>query len=255
MKQVLATVLLNREVMPGVHLIQVEAPDIATEARPGQFLMVRCGQEYEFMLRRPFSIHQADTETGQVSFLFAIVGRGTTWLSHLEKKAKVDLLGPLGNGFCLEPRAKNLLLIAGGIGIAPLVFLSKQALAQGKSVTLLLGATTAKQLYPTNLLPRGIKYLVATEDGSAGKRGLVTELLPEFVNWCHQICACGPVAMYQKLKAKNKLSIQISLEVRMGCGIGVCYGCSLKMRQGFRQVCRDGPVFELNDILWDEVKL
>jgi len=246
--------------MSGVHLIQAEAPEIAAEARPGQFLMVRCGSDYEFFLRRPFSIHQADTKTGKISFLFAIVGRGTTWLSHLEKNDKVDLLGPLGNGFSLEPKAKNLLLIAGGIGIAPLVFLSQQALTREKSVSLLLGAPTANQLYPKHLLPKGIECRVATEDGSAGRKGLVTELLPEFINWCHQICACGPVAMYRRLQAQKQLQkinlpLQLSLEVRMGCGIGICYGCTLKTRHSQKQVCRDGPVFELNEILWDEVKL
>ncbi len=260
MKQVLATVLSNQEIMPGVHLIQAEAPDITAEARPGQFLMVRCGQDYEFILRRPFSIHQANTETGQISLLFAIVGRGTTWLSQLKKNDKVDLLGPLGNGFSLEPEAKNLLLIAGGVGIAPLIFLSQQALTQGKSVTLLLGAPTAEQLYPKHLIPEGTNYLITTEDGSAGKKGLVTDLLPEFIHWCHQICACGPVAMCQRLQAqkqlqKKKLFVQLSLEVRLGCGIGICYGCSLETRHGQKQVCSDGPIFELDEILWDEVKI
>lgn len=258
MKQALATVTLNSEVMPKVHLIQVEAPDITTEAKPGQFLMVRCGQGHELILRRPFSIHQADTGTGQLSFLFAIVGKGTAWLSQLEENEKVDLLGPLGKGFSLYPEARNLLLIAGGIGIAPLIFLTTQALIQGKSVTLLLGAPTANQLYPEHLLPEGIRCLVTTEDGSAGKKGLVTKLLPEFTDWCHQICACGPIAMYRKIKAQKELqkkSVQISLEVTMGCGIGACYGCSLKTKHGLKQVCRDGPIFKLSEILWDEVKL
>ncbi len=256
MKQILSTVLLNKEVMPQVHLIQVRAPDIAIEARPGQFLMVRCGQGAEFILRRPFSIHQVYPETGEISFLFTIVGRGTAWLSRLKEGDKVDIVGPLGNGFTLEAKAKNLLLIAGGIGIAPLLFLAHQALIQKKSVVLLLGAATAEQLYPISLLPKGIKYFLVTEDGSAGRKGLVTELLPEFINWCHQIFACGPVAMYQKLVPfQNKLSIQVSLELRMGCGIGACYGCSLKTKHGVKQVCRDGPIFELNEILWDEIKL
>lgn len=260
MKQVLATILSNTEILPGVHLIRSEAPDIAAEAQPGQFLMVRCGQGYEFLLRRPLSIHQADKKLGQISLLFTVVGRGTAWLSKLKKDAKIDLLGPLGNGFSINSETKNLLLVAGGIGSAPLFFLGEQALNQGKSVTLVLGASTAKELYLQHLLPHEIKCLVATEDGSAGKKGVVTELLPQFIDWAHQIYTCGPVAMYQTMKAQKELKeqkvpVQISLEVRMGCGIGACYSCTIKTRQGLKQVCRDGPVFELDEILWDEVKL
>lgn len=243
--------------MPGVHLIWVEAPDIAAIAQPGQFVTVHCGQRNGLVLRRPLSIHQV-AEPTKFSLLFAIVGKGTAWLSQRQENDKLDLLGPLGKGFSIKPTSKNLLLLAGGIGIAPLTFLAQRTLASGCSVTLLLGTTTATQLYPRHLLPDRIQLIVTTEDGSAGTKGMITDILPDFFDWADEIYACGPVAMYQTIatqRQKEKPLIQISLEVRMGCGLGACYGCTVKTRQGLKQVCRDGPVFELDKILWEEVKV
>lgn len=255
MKQVSTAIISNTELMPGVHLICAEAPGIATTARSGQFVMVNCGQE--LTLRRPLSIHQV-ANSNQLYLLFNIVGKGTLWLSHCQKGDSLDLLGPLGNGFFIEPASKNLLLLAGGIGIAPLTFLAQQAIGQEKSVTLLLGASTANQLYPQQALPGGIQTIVTTEDGSAGKKGMITDILPDFIDWADQIYACGPLAMYQTIatqKQHMEKPIQLSLEVRMGCGLGACYGCSIKTRHGMKQVCRDGPVFNLEEIVWQEVKI
>ena len=243
--------------MPGVHLVCAEAPDIATTAKPGQFLMVQCGKE--FTLRRPLSIHQV-ADSSQLHLLFAVVGKGTSWLSQRQKGETLDLLGPLGNGFSIEPTSKNLLLIAGGIGIAPLTFLAQQALSQEKSVTLLLGASTAAQLYPQQLPPTRIQTIVTTEDGSSGKKGMITDVLPDFIDWADQIYACGPPTMYQAIASQKqqqhvKKPVQISLEVRMGCGLGACYGCSIKTRHGMKKVCQDGPIFNLDEILWQEVNI
>jgi dihydroorotate dehydrogenase electron transfer subunit len=184
------------------------------------------------------------------------VGRGTHWLSQRQAGDSLDLLGPLGNGYTVYPDAKNLLLVAGGIGIAPLVFLAQKASGLGCSITLLLGARTAAELYPKNLLPAKLKLITATEDGEKGHKGMITDLLPDYINWADQVFACGPLPMYQAMARMPQLRnkpVQISLEVRMGCGLGICYGCTIKTRNGLKQVCKDGPVFELNDILWDEV--
>ncbi|GAH57413.1 unnamed protein product, partial [marine sediment metagenome] len=167
----------------------------------------------------------------------------------------IDLLGPLGNGFLIRPTSHKLLLLAGGIGIAPLRFLVDKAVKQGLSVTLLCGTPTAHR-YPANLLPTGIELVTATEDGSVGRKGLITDLLPDFVDWADQTFACGPLPMYKAMVQMPELKdkpVQVSLEVRMGCGRGVCYGCTLKTRGGLKQVCADGPVFDLDDILWDEL--
>lgn len=239
--------------MPGTYLVWLEFPQIATEAQPGQFVMVGCGQET--LLRRPLSIHQL-ADNVKLAFLFTVVGKGTHWLSQRQAGDNIDLLGPLGNGFSIHPTSRNLLLVAGGIGIAPLCFLAQEALNQGCSARLLLGASTASQLYPQNFLPAEAELIITTEDGTAGRKGMVTDLLPDFVGWADQIFACGPTSMYRNMAEQKLLrakSPQISLEVRMGCGRGVCYGCTVKTKSGLKQVCTDGPVFDLADILWDEL--
>ncbi len=257
MKQVVAPVISNNEVMSGAYLIWLEAPAIASEARPGQFVMVRCGEDT--LLPRPLSIHQRNDN--KIALLFKIVGKGTHWLSQRQAGDSLDLFGPLGNSFSISPDSHNLLLIAGGIGIAPLYFLVQHALKQGCSVKLLLGASTANQLYPGHLLPDDVELIVTTEDGTAGQKGLITDPLPDFIDWADQIFACGPVPMYkdmalkkQELKLEGK-PVQVSLEVRMGCGRGVCYGCTIKTKSGLKKACEHGPVFNLDDILWDELNL
>jgi dihydroorotate dehydrogenase electron transfer subunit len=247
----IAKVTANTEPMKGAHLLWLEAPEIAKQAKPGQFVMVRCGENDEHPLRRPLSIHQR--EGNRIALLFNIVGGGTQWLSQRASGEKLDLLGPLGNGFSTNSKSKRLLLIAGGMGIAPLAFLANEASRRGLSVTLLYGAPTSARLYPH--LPE-VRLVTATEDGSVGKKGMITDFLPDFTKATDQIFACGPLAMYKTMAKMSELktkSIQISLEVRMGCGLGVCYGCTAKTRNGLKQVCQDGPIFELNDILWKEL--
>jgi dihydroorotate dehydrogenase electron transfer subunit len=254
LKQETAAVIANTELMPQVHLIWLDCADIASPARPGQFVMVRCGEDFEHPLRRPLSIHQLDGN--KLALLINVVGKGTQWLSQRQAGDELDLLGPLGNGFSIHADSKKLLLVAGGIGIAPLVFLAQHALSQGQAVTLLLGASTASQLYPERL-PSQVKLVTATEDGTAGKKGMITDLLPDFAGVADQLFACGPMPMYRTMarmpELKNK-PIQISLEVRMGCGLGICYGCTIKTRNGLKQVCQHGPIFNLEDILWEELK-
>ena len=218
--------------------------------------MVYCGEET--LLRRPLSIHQV-ADGAKLALLFNIVGKGTHWLSQRQTGDNIDLFGPLGNGYSIHPASHNLLLLAGGIGIAPLRFLIDKTLEQSKEVTLLLGAQTSSHLYPKSLLPLGIGLAKTTEDGSADEKGMITDLLPDFVDWTDQIFACGPTEMYRdmarrrrELKLEGK-SVQISLEVRMGCGRGICYGCTVKTKSGLKQVCQDGPVFDLGDVLWDEL--
>ena len=262
--------------MPGVDLMWLEAPDIAAAAQPGQFITVRCE---DFVLRRPFSVHRVSSN--QIAILFRVVGKGTLWLSGCQKGGKLDVLGPLGNGFSIPPfiarrevarQSRNLLLLAGGIGMAPLVFLAQHASSQ-HSITLIHGATTAKELYPLSSLREAIRFIPVTEDGSTGRKGMVTDVLPDFLSWADCIYACGPLDMYKTManltvgpspstgggkqrREESKLrECQISLEVRMGCGVGACYGCTINTNRGLKKVCRDGPVFELDDILWEEVRL
>jgi len=273
MKQTLCSVSSNVEVIPGIHLMWIEAPDIAAAAQPGQFITVRCG---DFTLRRPFSIHRVgdnnviacEATQSQVAILFRVAGKGTLWLAQRQAGDRIDVLGPLGNGFTIGPKSKNLLLVAGGIGIAPLVFLMQQASSQHQ-MTLIYGASTAAQLYSrsyelTAIGYRTVQFIPVTEDGSTGQKGMATDILPDFLDWADQIYACGPVDMYKtmaqmSLRAKRSnlrlKKCQVSLEVRMGCGFGACYGCTINTKKGLRHVCRDGPVFKLDDIIWQEVGL
>ncbi len=253
MKQILATVLSNSEILPDIHLLWAQAPEIASESRPGQFIMVRISEDHEPLLRRPLAIHRISPSSSptHLALLFSVVGRGTKWLAQRIKGDTIDLLGPLGHGFKVQ--SCNLLLVAGGIGIAPLIALAENELARGAHVTLILGAPTQDQLYPAHLLPPGIDLLVATEDGSAGEKGMATDLLANFTGKAEQVFACGPVAMYEVMSSLASIkgkSVQVSMEARMGCGFGVCLGCAIETRQGMKLVCQDGPVFELEDIIW-----
>ncbi len=266
-KQTLCSVVSNVEVMPGIHLMWIEAPDIAMAAQPGQFITVRCGN---FTLRRPFSVHQVSSQ--EIAILFKVAGKGSLWLSHRQAGDGIDILGPLGRSFSIKSGASHLLLVAGGIGIAPLVFLMQCASSQHQ-ITLIHGTSTATQLYSSSTgknrdklspLPNGVQFVPVTEDSSMGQKGKATDILPDFLDWADQAYACGPVDMYKSMaemswqtKQSNlKLrKCQVSLEVRMGCGFGACYGCTINTKEGLKKVCRDGPVFELDDIIWQEVKI
>ncbi len=269
MKQVVAEVISNEQILPaftrpparnllGAWLIWLKCPEIAREAKPGQFVMVRCGEDT--LLRRPLSIHQVNNDAIALFFAVLADGKGTGWLSQCKGGNNVEIFGPMGNGFTIHPTSHNLLLVAGGIGIAPLGFMAQKALNQGCSVTLLLGTSTATQLYPRQLLPPKPEVIITTEDGSAGQKGIITDLLPKHVDWADQIFVCGPLGMYKDMytQRENLLKAkptQVSLEVRMGCGHGVCYGCTVKTKKGLKQICKDGPVFDLDDILWDKLEL
>jgi dihydroorotate dehydrogenase electron transfer subunit len=220
--------------------------------------MVKCGEET--ILRRPLSIHSVDMKSGAIELLFTPVGKGTEWLANQDIGTQIDLLGPLGNGFSVKRGDGHILIVAGGIGIAPMKFLATAAIESGHRVIFLLGAKTAKGLYPSDKLPAGIELIRITDDGSCGQRGVVTTLIAAYIRNIDQVFVCGPRAMYEEIsrqqnKHKWPQEIQVSLEARMGCGFGACYGCSILTKQGMKRICRDGPVFNIKDIIWQEVKL
>jgi len=263
MKQVKARISSTLEVMPETYLVWLEAPPVAAVAKPGQFVMVRCGGNT--VLPRPLSVHRVDGD--RLALLFSVVGMGTRWLSQREKGESPDIFGPLGNGFFVQPRSKNLLLVAGGMGIAPLVFLADTAAREGKKVTLITGARSADCLLPVSsphglfdkgMLPASINVVNTTDDGSEGFKGLATDLIPAYLDGVDEIFACGPVEMYRTMAAGYnniyKKPVQVSLEIMMGCGMGVCYGCTIKTKSGLKQVCKDGPVFDMGEIDWGEFK-
>jgi len=259
MKQVDAVVksseLLSNDHERTVYLVWAHAPEITAAARPGQYVMVRCGEGQDMPLRRPLSVHRI-SQDGSIALLFAVVGRGTEWLAKRNEGDCIDLFGPLGNGFDIDPSSKKLLLVAGGIGIAPLVALGERAVATGKSVMLLIGDTTVDRIYPDHLLPTGVETVIITEDGSAGVKGMATDLLPRYVPEADQVFACGPLPMYRKMAGMGDVPggkpVQVILETVLGCGVGACLGCTVATVHGPRLVCKDGPVFELRDIVWQK---
>ena len=268
MKQAKATVV-STTALPGsgyrsqgrrisqISLLLLKCPEIAREAKPGQFVTIKCGGA---LLPRPFSVHWVQGDNIAILFSVWEGGRGTTWLAGRKAKDTIEIMGPSGNSFSVLRGTKNLLLVAGGIGVAPLVFVAQEAARSNFQVTLLAGAASSGQIYPENLLPPGINMVTATEDGSAGKKGRVTDLIPKYIDWADQVFSCGPMPMYKDMCRQSSTLLkgkptQVSLEVVMGCGRGICYGCTVKTKHGLKEVCTNGPVFELNDVLWDDLGL
>src|SRR4030042_4281673 len=244
-----AKIISSIELMPHTFKIALLAPEIAAKAIPGQFLMIQCDR---FTLRRPVSIHNV-IENRIIELLIRIAGRGTASIAGKKEGDALDILGPLGNGFSLEDAGKKILIIAGSIGIAPLFFLSATALQRGINIVLLLGARSKEQVLPLKLFPGEAEVILSTEDGSLGHRGMITDVAISYLAQCDKAFACGPLPMYHKLlqiiDSNNiKTRVEVSLEVRMGCGFGICYGCSIKTKSGIKQVCRDGPVFSLDQL-------
>jgi dihydroorotate dehydrogenase electron transfer subunit len=259
MKQLKTPVVSSVEVLAGIYLMWLDAPGIADIARPGQFVMTGYGGDT--ILPRPFSVHRVDGS--QLALLFSVVGKGTSRLSQVKKGDTINIFGPLGNGFTISPASKNVLLVAGGMGTAPLYILAETAAGEGKKVTLITGARTRDGLLPVSLPqkyydkglpPAGVNVVTATDDGSEGFKGPATQLVPHYLKGADQVFACGPAAMYQSMSKMPELKdkdVQLSLEIMMGCGVGVCYGCTIRTKNGLKQVCKDGPVFEMREVIWE----
>jgi dihydroorotate dehydrogenase electron transfer subunit len=273
----------SREILPGQWLQSFLAPELATGARAGQFVHARTGDLSGLVLRRPFSINTADAATGVITIHFRTIGRGTEWFTRLRPGDPVDMLGPLGRPFEVDPRSRHLLLIAGGLGMAGVRSLADEAIRDGRQVTVLFGAASARDVYPSSLLPDEVEYVIATDDGSVGRRGFVTQLVPEYEAWADQAFACGPAPMLAALArlaagrrerlgvaklgrkrgagkpdavgspaARRKAFLQVSMEQNMGCAVGACLGCVILGANGQPQrVCREGPVFAAEEVAWE----
>ena len=255
MYQIKAKILFNEKIISGHYKMRLYAPEIAQEAKPGQFVHIKIRDGYDPLLRRPFSIHRCEGE--KIEILYKVVGRGTEFLSRKKIGNEIDTLGPLGQGFKISPDLRRIVLVAGGMGIAPLYFLAEKL--NREDILILLGAESkGKILYLENLKNLNVKVQIATEDGSQGYKGLLSEFFFHLLKEDSQIdlvCACGPIPMVKKiaqLSLKYKIPCQVSLEQRMGCGIGVCLGCTIKGESSYLRVCSDGPVFQANQIRWKE---
>jgi len=263
-----AKVLLKEEVAPNIFLIRLLAPLIAQEAIPGQFIHIKCSQDYYPLLRRPLSIHRINKVKGEIFILFKVVGEGTKLLAERVSGGDLDILGPLGNGFSIYPQSKKVMIVGGGIGVAPLLALAEESINQGKEVRVLIGASQKELVFGENsFTDLGAKVDIATENGSYKYKGLVTDLLTEAISiWLpDQIFACGPKTILRKIAditSNTNINGQVSIEERMGCGIGACLGCVCKIKikeknnnkeeYYYKRVCVDGPVFDASEVIWDE---
>lgn len=236
--------------------IWIHDKDLAREAKPGQFAMLSVGGLSNPFLPRAISINRVVGE--KVAFAYQEVGEGTRLLGKLVEGNTLKILGPLGNGFDLSPRDSHLMLIGGGIGRAPIEWLTEVLYSKGNKITLVLGAKTKEGLgglLDTRHLD-GVTLHLLTEDGSIGQKGLVTDLVAH-ADQVDCFYACGPTPMMEAIKhiaQKKNIPLQISLEGKMACGVGVCLGCTCnsKTTDHYHKVCKDGPVFwaEEVDLSW-----
>lgn len=256
MFQVNAEVIAKEEVIPGVFSLTIISPEISRNAKPGQFVHLTCNHNREFMLRRPFSIHRV-VPGRAFEILFQVVGKGTEVLSKVRIHDILNVIGPLGNGFTYSEKISSALLIAGGLGVAPLIYLAEELTSMQVKLYPMLGAQTKTKLVRYIDFKRmGKKTYAATEDGSFGHEGTVVDLLNRTIHQLRPgiIYACGPVPMLKRIAQTADdfgVECQVSLETKMACGVGVCLGCACVTKQGYKMVCKDGPVFNARDILWD----
>lgn len=247
-------VISQKNVVEGQYVLRLYCPEIARKAEPGQFVTLKINESYP-LLRRPFSLHNVNREEGYLEIYYQVLGKTTEDMKKLRKDDEISILGPLGNGFKLIENG-NALLIGGGLGQAPLRFLASELSLKNTKVRALLGARNDEGL--KNIKCFGDyceKVDCATEDGSVGVKGFVTEEIPGIIkNFKPDIIyTCGPIPMLKAIKeiaVENKIPCQISLEQKMACGIGVCLGCTCKgiNKDKYPKVCVDGPVFWVEEV-------
>ncbi|MFH1478797.1 MAG: dihydroorotate dehydrogenase electron transfer subunit [Candidatus Omnitrophota bacterium] len=279
MKDTTAKIISNKEIAPGYFKMAIDALYIAENVLPGQFVEIRCSDGLDPFLRRPFSIHRVTPAYRQgrgnglrvtgIEILYEVIGKGTQILSQKKKGDLLNVLGPLGNGFTLpdprNPLHVTPILIAGGIGVAPIMYLAEILISRKIKPIVILGARSREfVLCDKDLKKLGAKVHIATDDGTMGFKGFVTELFKDFLlATCSlqlaTVYSCGPNPMLKVIVdicKKHDIESQVSLEEKMACGIGACLGCAVKIKENrkivYKLTCKDGPVFCGNNIVWEE---
>ena len=211
--------------------------------RPGQFVEIAVPRCY---LRRPISVCDIEGET--LTLIYKVVGKGTALMAQMQQGEQLDILTCLGNGYDLKKAGNEVLLVGGGVGVPPLVYAAKEMLQMGKQVRVVMGFNSRSEVFAEQeLKAMGCKVDVCTMDGSYGTKGVVTDLLDVHEPFYY---ACGPLPMLTALVKKIGMKGQVSMEERMGCGVGICVGCSIETKNGIKRVCKEGPVFDAEELIW-----
>ena len=257
MFELLTEIVSNQRVTHDTWLMALRSAEIAQAAKPGQFVMIRVSSGLDPLLRRPFSICGVKEDLFLV--LYRVVGKGTSLMTELRQGERLWVLGPLGKSFAVPEKRLSRLLVGGGIGIAPLVFLAQ--FPQEKNLRLMTGFRSAKDIIsPKHITGEERGFVVATDDGTQGHRGPVTDLLDEFLlknSGDVVVYACGPKPMLKKVAETTRalrIPCEVSLEAHMACGLGACQGCAVKASgdsaRTYFYVCKEGPVFKAEEIDW-----
>ncbi len=255
-----ASVLENKELIKDHYLLTLHPLEKTRKPEPGNFFMVSVETGLDPLLKRPLSIHRRTREGFQL--LYRIAGKGTKILSGKRPDDLLEIIGPLGNGFPVSRGEDDIILVAGGIGIAPLFCLAESLLKKkgGGSRILFYGARTRDEvLCMDELKSIGIETVISTDDGTSGERGDIVRVLKNFLSRSsssatnHLLYACGPEPMLKSLSAlamEYNLKGYFALEQNMACGLGTCLGCVVNTVHGYKRVCKEGPVFPIEEILW-----
>lgn len=243
MKQSLFMILENEELAPDVHQLILEGDTSAIQCA-GQFVDLKLDGHF---LRRPFSI--CDWTESTLTVVYRTVGKGTAELAGYEPGKMIELLTGLGNGFDTSVSGDKPLLVAGGSGVPMMYALAKKLVAEGKEVSAVLGYRTASDVFLARAIEMlGVKVVITTEDGSMGVKGFVTDAMKD-MDYTY-FYTCGPEAMFKAIDAIAATSGQFSFEARMGCGYGACMGCTMETKNGYKRVCKEGPVFVREELIW-----
>lgn len=254
-------ILANKKIAKDHYVMDLKTEGIGKAAKPGQFVSVSVkGAGTDPLLRVPLGIHKICP--AGISLLYKVVGRSTELLSRMEKGGDADVLGPLGNFFDVSPAKKHkTIMVAGGHGVAPLYALAEEAIENGAEVEFFSGACSAEHLVCEKEIKKlGAKVRVATDDGTRGEKCYVTGILEKEITKIKEmdpkavIYACGPrpmLAAVSRIAERHDIPAQVSVDAYMACGIGVCLGCAIRTKEGYKLVCKDGPVFDSREIVWD----
>lgn len=248
-------VLENIKISDSYYLLKLKAEKSISVAKPGQFYMLQCKNK-STLLRRPISLHYIAKDKNIIEFYYEVKGKGTNEFKNINPGEIINLQGPLGNGFNTDIENKNIIVIGGGMGMAPMKFLT-ETLSKKNNVTFISGGRNKESMnILENFNLKNIETIITTDDGSLGIKGNVTiPLLSLLENKnIDKIYTCGPQIMMKHIMTianKNNVSCEVSLEERMACGVGACVGCSILTKHGMKKVCKDGPVFDSKIIIND----